>query len=67
MVGLEMNWMKTKIQSFDHVPSHPPSFMIGVHAVDLVTNFTYLDVTINSELGRSSSEIRRCIEIARSL
>jgi len=49
------------------VPSHPPSFMIGAHAVDLVTNFTYLGVTINSELGQSSKEIRRRIEIARSL
>jgi len=27
-VDLEVNWMKTKIQSFDHVPSHPPSFMM---------------------------------------
>jgi len=66
-VGLKVNWMKTKIQSFDSVPSHPRSFMIGAHTVDLVTNFTYLGVTINSELGRNSSKIRRRIELARSL
>jgi len=65
-IGLEVNWLKTKIQYFDHVPFHPPSFMIGAHTVDLVTNFTYLGVMINSKLGRSSSEIRRRIEIARS-
>jgi len=66
-IGLEVNWMKTKIQSFDSVPSHPPSFMIGAHRVDLVTNFTYLGVRINSELAKNSSEIRRRIEIARLL
>jgi len=66
-LGLEVNWMKTMIQSYDDVTSHPPSFMIGTHEVDLVTGFTYLRVTISSELGRSSSEIRRRIEISRSL
>jgi len=49
-VGLEVNCVKTKIQSFEYVPSHPPSFMIGAHAVDLVTNFTYLGVTIKANL-----------------
>jgi len=50
-VGLEVNWMKTKIQSFDTVTSHLPTFMIGTHKVDLVTSFLYLGVTINNELG----------------
>jgi len=63
-IFLEVNWMKT--QYFDNVPSHSPSFMIGAHAVDLVTNFSYLGVTINSELGLNSSEIHRHMEIARS-
>jgi len=44
-----------------------PSFLIGAHAVDPVTNFTYLGVTISSELGRSSSNICWGIEIAKSL
>jgi len=39
-VGLQVNWTQTKIQSFDYVPSHPPSFMIGAHTVDLVTNLS---------------------------
>jgi len=67
MVGLKVNWMKTKIQSFDTVTLVPPSLMIGTQDVNLVMSFTYLRVMIISEPGHSSSEIRRHIEISRSL
>ena len=42
------------------------SICVGAHDVEQVTKFTYLGVSIESKLGPSSGETRRCIEIERS-
>ena len=66
LLGLQINWSKTKIQSTD--ASVPPGTLVPVAGdnVEVIESFTYLGVNIHNT-GFSEHDIRKRIAIARNL
>ena len=59
ILGLHVNWSKTKLQSFNPGMPTPPSTLIGTQPVTTTDNFTYLG-------SNNSSYVNRRIAIATS-
>ena len=64
-LGLNVNWSKTKLQSFSPWTPTPPSTLIGTQHVTTTDNFTYLGSTIASN-NSSFNDVNRRIAIATS-
>ena len=65
-LGLQINWNKTKIQSFsDFLPKPPDLFINDDTRVESVDSFVYLEVLINGSCT-SSDEISRPLALAQS-
>ena len=65
MLGLEINWNKTKIQASDIIVDAPPDVTILGHKVDVVDSFVSLGSSVDASEG-NDSDIRRRIEPART-
>jgi len=65
VLGLEINWNKTKIQASDIIVDAPPNVTILGHKVDVVDSFVYLGSSVDA-IGGNDSDIRRRIELART-
>jgi len=64
VMGLEINWNKTKIQASDIVDAPPDVTILG-HKVDVVDSFVYLGTSVDAS-GGNDSDICRRIELART-
>ena len=65
LLGLQVNWAKTKIQCIADVDSVPQMVHVGSSQVEVVNEFTYLGACITCD-GSSESEILRRIGIVRN-
>jgi len=63
--GLEVNWLKTKVQFVGDAPDPPATVAVCNDQVEVVDSFVYLGSMVHNT-GSSEPMIRRRIEIARS-
>jgi len=65
LLGLQVNWAKTKIQCNGDIDSVPQTVHVGSSQVEVVNEFTYLGACATCD-GISESEILRRNGIARN-
>ena len=65
LLGLQVNWAKTKIQHIGDNDSFPQMVHVGSSQVEVVNEFTYLGACTTCD-GTSESEILQHIDIARN-
>ena len=66
MLGLQVNWTKTKIQRIGDIDSVPQMVHVGSSQVEVANEFTYLGACTTCDGSSESEIIRRIGIIARN-